>query len=258
MMCKPAIILDRYGAPARRGPPRLLLRSRRIIDPRSMPIPGITPQVTPGEVAAGPTYDTLSLVGNGTPSTTSVTLPTHTTGDVILIVAMRTADGTTVISTPASWNAHSSDNVTNRRISLFWRTAPSAGTTATGFTNAERCVAWVFRGADQSDPIGDYAYLIDGDSTSFDFAALTLERTNSTSWVCLAGGTRATTTSTTIDTGTVTGTARQGGGAIGSNGAYGYWDSAAPVSSWSSRSYTDTGNTAGQMTLNFEVRAATL
>jgi hypothetical protein len=250
------LLLDRYG---RRigAPPEIFRPWIWVPRPLMMPFPGIMPQQPMG-LDAGVTYDTLTMPGNGTTGTTSVTLATHQAGDVIFVVAMRTADGTTVISTPANWTKHSSDSANNRRIDFFWRVAPGAGTTATGFTNAERCLSWIFRGADQTTPIGDYGYVVDGSSDPTDFAGLTLQRTNSTSWVCLVGVTRAGTGSTTLDTGTVTGTTRQGGGAIGTTGAYGYWDSNAPVSSWSSRTYADTGNASGQITLTFEVRAATL
>ena len=113
-----------------------------------------------------------------------VTMPTHTTGDVLLALAVQV--GSTVPTLPAGWTSaatHTSSQAARWAI----KTAASAGETSGTWTNAEALAIWVFRGQDASDVFGgSAATAAGGTGTNLTVPTVTLDRSDNTSWMVRA------------------------------------------------------------------------
>lgn len=132
----------------------------------------------------------ISLVGSASVGGTSITIPTHQAGDLLVIFAYRdgviTAPtvpvGWTTIGTPSGANTNSS--------SIAYQVAVGAGTSSGNWTGATGLVAQVLRGVNSSTPVG-----ASGDNgntgTTITYPFLTLNQTNGTSWVLGFAGHRS-------------------------------------------------------------------
>lgn len=135
----------------------------------------------------------ISFIGQAT-GTTSVTIPTHQAGDLIVIAAFR--DGSnTAPSLPAGWvNLGNPAGANTCSMRLAYRIATNGSTTSGTWTNATSVVCLVYRGVNQDFPIGDVA-AASGSSTSVSYPALTMVNTGGSSWVAGFSGHRSTNTS---------------------------------------------------------------
>lgn len=192
----------------------------------------------------------ISFVGSAT-GTTSATLPTHASGDVLIAFAHRDGN-TTAPSLPAGWTdlGSSGANVNSSRIG--YKVAASSGETSGTWTNATGLVVLVYRGCNTTDPIGD---VVGGGSSSLvvSYPALTMQVTDGTGWVVGVAGHRS------IDI-----VGLDGPPAGLTNRAYlqdatatlaGH-DSAAGVTSWSALNDTVTGTSGGWRSWSIELIAA--
>lgn len=140
----------------------------------------------------------VAIKGSATASTTTVTLPAHVAGDVILMYAFRRAADTTSALTPPTvpaaggtvpaWttlfsSTGNTDSTSSCSDSVAWTVATSNNHTSGTWTNATRVVAVVLSGA-SSSPIGGSADIGDrGVSGDYYAPAITMSRTNGTSAV---------------------------------------------------------------------------
>lgn len=193
----------------------------------------------------------ISYVG-GAAGTTSATLPAFASGDIALCFAFR--DGSTTNPTvPAGWTSitNTSDGTTCSA-SVGWRRLTPGDTTTGTWTNATRVVVVVYRGCEPFiSPIGGGADSA-GTTNTVTYAAVTMTRGNSTSWVVGLAGHRSI--DTTIDSAAITGmTARTGG--VDANAEAVAWDTNGGVASWSATNQTITGTASGWVSRTVELLA---
>lgn len=112
----------------------------------------------------------------------SVTLGTHTTGDLILIFAYR--DGSnTAPSLPAGYTTIEAGGANTNSIRAGFKVATSSSETSGTWTNATHVVAHVYRGVSTATvPVGAYIRS-HGSSTSPSFGGITMQNTAGTSWI---------------------------------------------------------------------------
>lgn len=133
----------------------------------------------------------VSYISSASAAANSVTMPTHQAGDLIVAFAYR--DGsTTAPALPAGWtNINNSGGNTNSA-RLAYRNADSASETSGTWTNATGLVVHVYRGANVgASAVGGAS------SNSISYPALTLQKTDNTSWVARFAGHRTATDLTT-------------------------------------------------------------
>lgn len=131
----------------------------------------------------------ISFIGQAT-GANSVTLPSHQSGDVILIFAFNETS-LTVPSLASGWTSITTNSGNTCAFRLGYLVAGSSSEVSGTWTNATGCIAHVYRGADNADPIG--ASLRQGSSTSafgVAYPGLTLEVGDGTAWVAGFAGHR--------------------------------------------------------------------
>lgn len=140
----------------------------------------------------------ISLQGTASAVATTVTLPTHAADDILVIYA--TSDDGNIGSPrpfPAGWTSVIDSTNANGTQLLAWKKATSSGETSGTWSNvngsATMLIAWVFRGADLTDPIGASGVNPVLSGSSLTFPALTLEQAGGTSWVTRGGFVKSTT-----------------------------------------------------------------
>lgn len=135
----------------------------------------------------------ISRIGSQT-GTTSLTIPAHQAGDLIVAFAFR--DGSTTAPTlPSGQNWSSPSNATRAGTTCSHRTAYKIATSsseATGtFTNATSLIVVVYRGVDKNQPIGTNT-VNSGSSTSIGYAATNPVNLDGSSWLLGFCGHRST------------------------------------------------------------------
>lgn len=140
---------------------------------------------------------TVSFVGAQGNAGTTVTIPTHQVGDLILIFAYRDASNTAP-STPAAsgtvptWTLIGSDGANTNSTNFRYAVATATTTTSGTWTNATDLICLVYRGASVGAAAGTGA----NNTTTINYPALTLQRTDNTSWVVGVAGHK---TATNVD-----------------------------------------------------------
>lgn len=125
------------------------------------------------------------LVGLAISSTTSVTIPTHQAGDLILVHTMN-GSASAMPATPAAggtvptWTVINSDSNGACDSKLAWAVATSSGTTTGTWTNAGRTLAVVLRNQAASSPVGGQA-VNTSSGTNATAPAVTLTNTDGSS-----------------------------------------------------------------------------
>ncbi|MBP8273244.1 MAG: hypothetical protein KAY59_02380, partial [Acidobacteria bacterium] len=151
-----------------------------------------------------------------------------------------------------NWSAlHDTNGANTNSHVVAYKIAAGASETTGTFTNATRCVAMVYRGADPTTPVGAAASG-GASSSTVSLNALTLQRTNGTSWVAGFAGHRSTNTS--VAAGAPTGMQNRVNGEDGTSDAGGY-DTTAGVTSWAVQSWAVGGTSSGWRSHTLEVRS---
>lgn len=137
---------------------------------------------------------TVSFVGAQGNAGTTVTIPAHQVGDLILIFAYRDGSNTvptapTAGGTVPTWTQIGSSGANTNSSRLHFATATATNTTSGTWTNATELICLVYRGA----TVGASAGTSGSATTSIAYPALTLQRTNNTSWVVGVAGHRSAT-----------------------------------------------------------------
>ena len=180
---------------------------------------------------------TVSFVGSQGAAAATVTIPAHQVGDLILIFAYRDGSNTaptipTAGGTVPTWTTIGSTGA-NTNSSAFVRTTATATNHTSGtFTNATELICLVYRGA----TVGASAGGSGSATTSIAYPALTLQRTNNTSWVVGVAGHRTATNVELAPTGMTNRTS------IGTEAA-GH-DTNGTVSSWTQQTVTVNASSA--------------
>ncbi len=175
---------------------------------------------------------TISYVGQATSNTTSVTLPTHNVGDLMIVFAYRSSNNT-VPTVPAGWTTINSSSGANNSSVQAYRIATGSDT-ATGWTNATQLVALVYRGVSTTSPIGTVGVPQQANSKIVTYPALALSVTNGTSWVVGSAG--AASIISTLETPPVGMTLRNN--VVGASAEASGFDTNGGVSSWTAKTVT--------------------
>ena len=137
---------------------------------------------------------TVSFVGAQGAAATTVTIPAHQVGDLILIFAYRDGSNTapttpTAGGTVPTWTAIGSTGGNTNSSNFRYAVATATNTTSGTWTNATELICLVYRGARIGASVGGSGAA----TTTVNYPALTLGRTNSTSWVVGVAGHRTAT-----------------------------------------------------------------
>jgi hypothetical protein len=172
----------------------------------------------------------VSFVGAQGAAATTVTIPTHQVGDLILLFAYRDGSNTapttpTAGGTVPTWNLIGSSGANTNSSNFRWAVATATNTTSGTWTGATELICLVYRGAS----VGASASAGTNSST-ITYPALTLQRTDGSSWVVGVAGHRTATNVELAPTG-MTNRAFSGTEAAGH-------DTGGTVTSWSQQTVT--------------------
>ena len=120
----------------------------------------------------------ISFVSAASAQATSITIPTHQKGDLILMMATGNA-----ITFPGGWTEILSGTATTNKVG--YKIAASSGETSGTWSGATGLSVGVYRGA---SGIGNASAATESGVTRIRYAALTLSVANGSSWVVGVGG----------------------------------------------------------------------
>ena len=129
---------------------------------------------------------TITYIAQATSNTTSVTLPAHNVGDLLVMFAYRSSSNA-VPTVPAGWTTINASGSANNSSALAYRIATGADT-ATGWSNATQLVVQVYRGVSTISPIGNAGTPQFANGKIVTYPAITLSVTDGTSWVIGSAG----------------------------------------------------------------------
>lgn len=176
----------------------------------------------------------ISAISNAAAASTTVSMPTHQTGDLIIASVWRSGS-VTAPTIPGGWVLGVAGTGTTSWLGLYFKVAASSSETTGTWTSATSVEVNVYRGA--AIPTGGVTGT--GTGTTITYPALaSIFATDSTSWVFRAAGAK---TATNITTNTPTGYTARGGIATPTNSAIRGCDSNAGVA---------TAPTAGTQTVS--------
>jgi hypothetical protein len=130
----------------------------------------------------------ITLQGASSTTSTSITIPAHTSGDLILIFAYR-SNSATPPTVPASsatvptWITAGSSGSNSTSSVLAYAFATRAGHTSGTWTNATRLMVIVLRNVASFGAVAGNS----GSSTTINYPALTPQNPNGTSVICAFG-----------------------------------------------------------------------
>lgn len=138
----------------------------------------------------------ISFVGSASSSLTTITPPSHQTGDLFLILAFR--DGSNSTPTIPSDYKQIQTVTANSAGSMFaFKLATSNAETGGTWANATGLILLVYRGVDQNTPLGGSGAATAA-STTVTYPSVAMANTTGTSWVVGMAATRSI--DTTIET----------------------------------------------------------
>lgn len=132
-------------------------------------------------------------------------MPTHATSDLIVATVWRNAS-TTAPTIPGGWTLAKTQTATTAWLGVYYKIAASSSETTGTWTSANAIQVNVYRGA---NAIGGTAGGT-GSSTTMSYPAVTLNKTDSTSWVFRSAGNKS---ATNMITNVPTGYTARGGAA---------------------------------------------
>ena len=128
----------------------------------------------------------ISFVGSATGTNTIASMPAHQAGDLLLFFAFR--DGSeTAPSLPSGYTSKltKSDGYIDTSCRVGYKIAAGGSETSGTWTNATSLICHVYRGVDQTTPLGGsstYGHNNTGDNT-IDYRTVTMTVTDGTSWL---------------------------------------------------------------------------
>jgi len=139
------------------------------------------PAVMQQVLAAGGPSAAVTYVGSSSSASTTLTVPTHQAGDLIIIAARRSGN-VTPPSLPAGWTDIQSGGADIFSSRVAYIVASGSGTSSGTWTNASHLTCVVYRPINGTLSIGASA-AANGTGASVSWSALTLAATNGLSWV---------------------------------------------------------------------------
>lgn len=127
----------------------------------------------------------ISRIGQNSAASTTVSIPAHVAGDLLLFFAYRSSSAT-VITVPGGVTSLSSVAANTNASAVGYKIASSSSETSGTWTNAESLIVVVYRGA---SGVGASSVVTNA-TTPFPYPSLTLNVTTGTSWVVAAVGVR--------------------------------------------------------------------
>lgn len=192
----------------------------------------------------------VSRIGADSADGTSVTIPTHQAGDLLLFWSFRDGSNSTP-TIPVDLTTLETNTSNSAGSALAYKLAASSSETSGTWTNGTEVAVAVYRGVDQTNPIGD-SVPATGSGTVLTFPALTMAVGDGTSWVAGLCFHRATdTTLSTAPTGMTNFLNEQNGG----DEVAGH-DTNAGVAAWTEQTASVGGTSSGWAAFTVEVRAA--
>lgn len=196
-----------------------------------------------------PAGSSISFIDSHAEKTTTslTTMPSHQSGDLLVMVAYR--DGfNTAPSVPSGWTNKGNDGLNNNSIRIGTKVAASSSEVSGTWTNCTNLVCFVYRGAVS---VGAVVFN-HGIGSAITIGGLTLQTTNGSSWVGAAVGDRQ---GGMTGVGTATGmTARASYIGTSSTQDLAGHDTNGGVSSFTGSGCTATGLTIGWETVAFEIK----
>lgn len=189
----------------------------------------------------------LSFVDKAT-GTTSATLPTFANGDLALVFAFR--DGsTTPPSIPTGWTQIlTRGTTTSCSQAVGWRRLQTGDTSTGTWTNATSVVVHIYRSSTTRACVGGSASN-GGTTNTINYPAVTMQRTDSTSWVAGFCGHRSTNQNIEV---APSGMTARSDTADATDEAAGH-DTNGAVSAWNSTNFTGTGTASGWQSATIEI-----
>lgn len=191
----------------------------------------------------------ITFVGQASAQGSSVALPAHVAGDLLVIFAY--SESTAVApSQPAGWTQinFGSGNSNGHRVA--YKIATSSAEVSGTWTTATQIAVSVYRGAHQTAPIGGV-----GSTTNVAdiiIPAATLEASDGSSWVYMAFGRRA---GNSGQVGSPSGLTLRSKTEVRSAGQIMSYDTASGVTSWAQRSFGGT-SAVRYRSVSVEIKAA--
>lgn len=128
----------------------------------------------------------VSIQGTGSSATTTVTIPTHASGDIIIIAAVRANNTPPTIpaagGTVPTWNTIHSAGANTWSMSCAYAVATASNHTSGTWTNATQMVAIVLRSSDGSFALGANGPTNANNTQTIVYPAITLQVSNGTSF----------------------------------------------------------------------------
>jgi len=191
----------------------------------------------------------ISFVGAASAAATSLTLPTHQAGDLLLVFAYRSG-ATTPPTVPTGWTVVSQGGNNNNAAVLAYQLAAGAGTASGTWANATHISTSAYRSSAGVLALG--ANASDGGSGDvLSYPGLTLQDADGSSWLAAFGGHRQATNVEVAPTGM---TNRTSTATAGESAAH---DTNSTATTWTTRTVTvapSSGGTQGWRTAVLEIR----
>jgi hypothetical protein len=146
----------------------------------------------------------ISAISNAAAVGNTVTMSTHATGDLILASVWKSG-ATTAPTIPSGWTSVVTTTGATSWMGIYKKTAASSSETTGTWTGATAVEVNVYRGASDT---GGVSAGSTNTGTTITYPAVTLQKTNSTSWVYRTACAKA---ATNITTNTPTGYTARGG-----------------------------------------------
>jgi hypothetical protein len=132
-----------------------------------------------------------SVYGDGS----TLTMPTHQSGDLILLMAARRSNTLPSEETGENWTAITTAQTGSTMSARFaYKVAASGSENVGTWTNAEMVIVAVYRGQHASDPLGGSLASTATASNQMSYGGITMDVTDGTSWVMAFGIHRTATT----------------------------------------------------------------
>ncbi len=161
-------------------------------------------------------------------ATTSMTLPAHVSGDIVVMFAYRNGNNTAP-SLPATWSGIGATGGNTNSSRLAYKFVTSGNTPSDTWTNATHLVAHVYRGC---AGIGGFAGSSQSNSSTITYPTLTMQNANGRSIVAGFAGHRTATSVETAPAGMVN------RASVGAGPESAGHDTSTGVTGWSATSVT--------------------
>ena len=186
---------------------------------------------------------TFPTGGASSASATSLTLPTHQAGDLLIMAAF--TSGVTLPTVPSGWIQKTSVSGSSRRLVIAWRTATASGTSSGTWTNASVVACSVYRSnAGYYLAVGSAGIADAFSGTNITYVqCLNLHGTSAGSWVVGIAGTALDYTADTAPSGMTNRTSAAATNEIAIH------DTSGVVSTWTSTNVATTATAIAVATL---------